>query len=53
MAAQILKGEKQASEIPYEQIVQSSLYYNSDVLAQLNLSVPAELSEGATDVTAE
>ncbi len=53
MAAQVLKGEKKASEIPYEQIAQSSLYYNSTALAQLNMAVPAELSEGATDVAGQ
>lgn len=50
MAAKILKGEKTAEEIPYETIKESSLYINSEVMEKLNITLPEELKERATDV---
>lgn len=48
MAARVLKGEK-ASSIPFETISEYSLYINSEALAKLNITVPAELAEGAIE----
>ena len=52
MAARVLRGES-AEDIPYETISNSYLYVNPDALAAYGLTVPAELSERAIDVTAE
>ena len=50
IASKILKGEKAASEIPYEIIQESSLYINSEVISSLGLTLPEELKERAIDV---
>lgn len=50
LAAKILKGEKNAEEIPYEIIEESSLYINSDVMKQFNMALSEELKERAQDV---
>lgn len=50
MAAAILKGEKTASEMPYEIIEESSLYINSDAMNLLGIGLPEELKERAADV---
>ncbi len=39
MAAQVLKGEKKASEIPYETITESGLYLNTKAAENLNIDV--------------
>ena len=52
MAAKVLKGEAQASEIPYEIISNSYLYVNEEALAAFGLSVPEELAERAISVGA-
>ena len=52
MAARVLRGES-AEDIPYETISNSYLYVNPDALAAYGLTVPAELSERAIDVTAK
>lgn len=49
MAARVLNGED-ISTIPYETISEYSLYINSDVLANLGLSVPEDLQASANDV---
>lgn len=57
MAAQILKGEKKASEIPFETIEESSLYLNTAVAENLGIEIPEELTgeavETFTEITAE
>lgn len=50
MAARVLNGED-AGAIPFELLKESSLYYNPDALAALNLSLPQELMDTGTDVT--
>ena len=50
MAAQILRGEKTADEIPYEVVEGSSLYINSNVMDNLGLSLPLEYMDRAIDV---
>ena len=52
MAARVLRGES-AEDIPYETISNSYLYVNPDALTAYGLTVPAELSERAIDVTAK
>lgn len=53
MAAQVLKGEKKASEMPYETIAESSLYINSKTAEDLGVEVPAELTDSAAEVFTE
>lgn len=44
MAAQILKGEANASDMAVQQITESSPVYNSQVMQTLGLSLPADYS---------
>ena len=54
MAAKVLKGEAQASEIPYEIISNSYLYVNEAAIAQFDgIALPEELAERAISVGAE
>lgn len=53
MAAQVLKGEKKASEIPYETIEEASLYLNTKVAENLGIEVPSELTEEAAETFTE
>ena len=52
MAAKVLKGEAEASEIPYEIISNSYLYINEEALAAYGLALPEELTERAIPVGA-
>ena len=52
MAAKVLKGEAIASQIPFEIIEESFLYVNSDVMAEMGFTLPAELSSRVIYVTA-
>ena len=47
-AAQILKGEKKADEIPVQKVTDPENYYNSKACEKLGLKVPADVT--ATDV---
>ncbi len=49
MAAQVLKGEKKASELPYETIEDASFYVNEKVAENLGIEVPEELSSTAAE----
>ena len=49
MAARVLKGEK-ASEIPFEMLKESALYFNSDVASELDLTLSADLTARGTDM---
>lgn len=51
MAAKVLKGEAKASDIPYEVIKESKLYINSAVMTELGLTLPADMTASANDVT--
>ena len=57
MAAQVLKGEKKASEMNFEVIEQASFYGNNQVAANLGIAIPAELADNAAalfdEITAE
>ena len=50
MAAKVLKGEAEASDIPYEIITESFLYINSTVMAELGLILPSDMAGRAEDV---
>lgn len=47
MAAKILKGEKTASEIPYEIISENFLYVNNTAMENLGLTLPADMAAAA------
>ena len=49
MAAQVLKGEKKASEIPFETITEPGFYVNNKVAENLGIQVPEELLENAAE----
>ena len=49
MAAQVLSGEKLASEIPYEIITEPGLYVNSAVLEQFGVVLSDELAARAVE----
>ena len=47
MAAQVLKGEKKASEMKFEVIEKAAFYGNNAVAENLGITIPAELSDEA------
>lgn len=47
MAAQVLKGEKKASEMNFEVIEEAAFYGNNKVAENLGITIPAELSDNA------
>lgn len=49
IAAQILKGEKKASEIPYEIISEPGFYVNTKVAENLGIEVPSALADSAVE----
>lgn len=49
MAAKVLKGEAKASDMPYESITEFNYYINSAALAEMGLSIPADLAEKAIE----
>lgn len=51
MAAQILKGEKMADEIPYEIIEESILYTNSKVMASFGLTLGDDFMARAVEIS--
>lgn len=53
MAAQVLKGEKKASELPYETIEEASLYINEKTAENLRIEIPSELKDSAVESFAE
>jgi len=53
MAAKILKGEKKASEIPYETISEYGIYVNKDALAKMGLTLPEDIAQKAIEVKNE
>lgn len=50
MAAQVLKGEKKASEIPYETIEEAALYLNTKVAENLGIEIAPEVSDKAAEM---
>lgn len=49
MAAQVLKGEKKASEMNFEIITEPGFYVNNKVASDLGVTVPKELSDSAVE----
>lgn len=49
MAAKILKGEAEASEMPYETITEPGFYVNMKVAENLGITVPDELTQSAVE----
>ena len=49
MAAQVLKGEKVASEMNFELITEPGFYVNNKVAAELGVTVPQELADSAVE----
>lgn len=49
IAAQVLKGEKKASEIPFEIITEPGFYVNNKVAENLGVTVPQELADAAVE----
>ena len=50
MAAKILKGEKNASEMEYEVVKEGTLYINSEALEKVNIQLPEEIINSAINV---
>ncbi len=53
MAAQILKGEASAQEMPYQLLTESSLYINQAVADNLGISIPDSMTEEAVEIFEE
>ncbi len=51
MAAKILRGEAKASDMPYEIISEFDYYVNSDALAEMGITLPADIAEKAIETT--
>ena len=49
LAAQILKGEAKASDIPYETVTEYSTYINSDAASAMGITVPSDLAAKAIE----
>lgn len=49
MAAQVLKGEKKASEMKYETVTDSSLYVNEKAAEDLEITIPDTMKERAVE----
>ena len=49
MAAQVLKGEKKASELSYEIITEPGFYVNSKAADNLGITVPEDLFHSAAE----
>lgn len=50
MAAQVLKGEKKASEMNFEVIMEASFYGNTKVAENLGVTIPEDLASSATEL---
>lgn len=53
MAAQVLKGEMKAEEMPFESITESNLYLNTKVAENLGISVSDEVKDRAAETFTE
>ena len=49
MAAQVLKGEKKASEMNFELITEPGFYVNTKVAENLGITVPSDLKDSAVE----
>lgn len=48
-AAAILKGEKKASDMPYETVTEYSTYINSNATSAMGITVPSDIAEKAIE----
>ena len=53
MAAQVLKGEKEASEMPYELIEGAAFYGNTEAAENLGIELPESLTSSAAELFEE
>ena len=53
MAAQVLKGEKKASELNYETIKEAAFYGNTKVADDLGITLPEDLTGSAAELFSE
>lgn len=53
MAAQVLKGEKKASELSFETIEEAALYVNTAAAENLGIEIPEEMTASAAEVFEE
>ena len=53
MAAKVLKGEKKASEMPFETITEAGLYLNTKVAENLGITVPDSMNDRAVETFSE
>lgn len=51
MIASILKGENEASKMPYETLSESSITLNGDIIEEFGLEVPDEIKNNTSTVT--
>lgn len=51
IAAKILKGEADATDIPYETISEYGIYVNSDALGEMGITLPDDVSEKAIEAS--
>lgn len=49
MAAKVLRGEATCDDIPYETISEYGIYVNSAAIAEMNITVPADVAEKAIE----
>lgn len=49
MAAQVLKGEKEAAEMAYETITEPGFYVNTKVAEMMGVAVPEDLADSAVE----
>lgn len=49
LAAQILKGEAKASDLPYETVTEYSAYINSDAASAMGITVPSDVAAKAIE----
>ena len=53
MSAQVLRGEKKASEMNYETIKEAAFYGNTQVAGNLGITLPEDLTENAAELFTE
>ena len=53
MAAQVLRGEKKASEMNYETIKEAAFYGNTQVAENLGITLPEDLTKNAAELFTE
>ena len=53
MAAKVLKGEKKASEIPFETFNQGDIYLNEKVAKDLGIKLPSDVKKEAVETFTE